>query len=116
MFHKVVIVDGKNHLLGRLASYIARELENGQKIVVVRCESILRSGSLFRNKLAYMEFLHKRMSTNPKKGPIHNRAPSRILWRAVRGMLKHKSPKGAAALGRLKVFDGVPLTYNEKRM
>ena len=115
MFRKLVIIDAKGHLMGRLCSYIAKELVNGQKVVIVRADEILISGSLFRNKLKYMEFIHKRMSTNPKKGPIHNRAPSRIIWRAVRGMLKHKSPKGAAALGRLKVFDGVPLSYNGKK-
>lgn len=115
MFRKLVVVDAKGHLLGRLASYIAKELQNGQRIVVVRADEVLISGSLFRNKLKFMDFLHKRMSTNPKKGPIHNRSPARILWRTVRGMLKHKSPKGAAALGRLKCFDGVPLSYNGRK-
>ena len=50
MFQKVVIVDGRGHLLGRLASVLAKELLNGQKVVVVRCEEINISGSLFRNK------------------------------------------------------------------
>jgi ribosomal protein L13 len=40
-----VIVDGKGHLLGRLASVVAKQILNGQKIVVVRCEQILMSGS-----------------------------------------------------------------------
>lgn len=30
-------------------------------------------------------------------------------------MLPHKSPKGAAALGRLKVFEGVPAPYDTKK-
>ena len=50
MFQKVVIVDGRGHLLGRLASILAKELLNGQKVVVVRTEEINISGSLFRNK------------------------------------------------------------------
>jgi len=62
-----------------------------------------------------MDFLRKRMSTNPKKGPIHDRNPARIVWRVIRGMLPHKTPKGAAALGRLKCFDGVPLSLNAKK-
>lgn len=115
MFKKQVVVDAKGHLSGRLASYVAKELLKGQRVVVVRAEKLLISGSLFRNKTKYMQFLNKRMSTNPKKGPIHHRAPSRVFWRVVRGMLPHKTPKGAAALGRLKCFDGVPLTYNQKK-
>lgn len=115
MFKRLVVVDAKGHLMGRLASYVAKELLSGQRIVIVRAEKVLISGSLFRNKTKYMNFLNKRMSTNPKKGPIHYRAPSRHLWRVIRGMLPHKTPKGAAALGRLKCFDGIPLTYNSKK-
>ena len=59
-----------------------------------------------------MEFHDKRMSTNPKKGPIHQRTPSQILLRKIRGMIPHKTPKGAAALGRVKCFDGCPLSLN----
>ena len=36
-------------------------------------------------------------------GPFHLRAPSRIFWRTVRGMLPHKTKRGAEALNRLKV-------------
>jgi large subunit ribosomal protein L13Ae len=111
----VVVVDAKGHLLGRTASYVAKQLEQGQRVVIVRCEHMLMSGSHFRSKLKYMDFLRKRMSTNPKKGPIHQKAPSRIVWRVIRGMIPHKTPKGAAAMGRLKCFDGVPLSFNSKK-
>lgn len=43
------------------------------------------------------------------------RAPSRILWRTVRGMIPHKTPRGAAALERLKAFEGVPAPYDKVR-
>lgn len=67
--------------------------------------------------MKYERFLRKRMNTQPKKGPIHFRAPARILWRTVRGMLPHKTARGAAALERLKAFEGVPPPYDKvKRM
>ena len=115
MFEKEIVVDARGHLLGRLASYVAKELLNGQKIIVVRCEQIMRSGSLFRNKLKYHEFLNKTHNSNPKIGFSHYRSPSRIFWRTVRGMLPHKTARGAAALGRLKTFEGVPFPYDHKR-
>jgi len=115
MVKAVVVVDGKGHLKGRLASYVAKELLNGQRVTVVRCEQVLMSGSLFRNKLKYMEFMHKTMSSNPSKGVQHHRAPSRVIWRCIRGMLPHKTKRGAAALGRLKCFDGCPLSWNSKK-
>ena len=46
-----IVIDGKGHLLGRLASIISKQILNGQKIVVVRCEEINISGSFFRNKV-----------------------------------------------------------------
>uniref|UniRef100_A0A7N4PHR2 Large ribosomal subunit protein uL13 n=1 Tax=Sarcophilus harrisii TaxID=9305 RepID=A0A7N4PHR2_SARHA len=56
------------------------------------------------------------MNTNPSRGPYHFRAPSRIFWRTVRGMLPHKTKRGQAALERLKVFDGIPHPTTRKRM
>jgi large subunit ribosomal protein L13Ae len=45
MFEKQVVIDGKGHLFGRLASVIAKELLSGQQIVVLRCEQIVITGS-----------------------------------------------------------------------
>merc|ERR1711921_60682 len=114
-FVPVRVIDAKNHLLGRLSATIAKSLLNGQKVVVVRCEGILISGNFYRNKLKYLAFLRKRIRTNPKKGPFHFRAPSKILWRTVRGMLPHKLKRGAEALDRLKVFEGIPPPYDMQK-
>lgn len=48
-----VVVDGKGHLLGRLASIVAKQLLNGQKVVVVRCEALNISGEFFRSKRTF---------------------------------------------------------------
>jgi len=115
MFEKVVVVDARGHLLGRLASTVAKELLNGQKVVLVRCEEINISGSLFRNKLKYFEFLRKRTNTCPRAGPFHYRAPSRIIWRVIRGMMPHKTERGKAALDRLKVYEGIPHPFDKMK-
>ena len=116
MFEKEIIIDAKGHLLGRLAAVIAKELLSGQRVVVVRAEKFVLSGSLFRRKTAYLEFLNKKHLTNPKRsGPYHFKAPARLFWRAVRGMLPHKTQRGKAALERLKVFEGIPHPYSLKK-
>ncbi|KAH0733890.1 hypothetical protein KY285_009597 [Solanum tuberosum] len=112
-----IVVDARHHMLGRLSSILAKELLNGQRVVVVRCEEICLSGGLVRQKMKYLRFLRKRMNTKPSHGPIHFRAPSKILWRTIRGMIPHKTKRGAAALARLKVYEGVPPPYDKiKRM
>jgi large subunit ribosomal protein L13Ae len=116
-FERVVVIDGKGHLMGRLASVVAKELLKGQAIVVVRCEDLEMAGPFYRNKLRYLTFLRKRVMTNPARGPFHLRAPSRIFWRCVRGMLPHKTARGAAALQRMQVYEGIPSPYDRmKRM
>jgi hypothetical protein len=52
-----VVIDGKGHLLGRLSSIVAKQLLNGQKVVVVRCEALNISGEFFRAKRT----LHSRL-------------------------------------------------------
>jgi large subunit ribosomal protein L13Ae len=100
-------------MLGRLASVIAKELLNGQRIVLVRTEEMNISGSLFRNKLKFAQFLRKRTATNPTRGHWHMRSPSKILWRVIRGMIPHKTKRGQAALDRLKAFEGIPHPFNK---
>ncbi|KAI9317760.1 60S ribosomal protein L16 [Dichotomocladium elegans] len=113
-FEKVVVIDGKGHLLGRLASIVSKQALSGQKVVVVRCEELNVSGEFFRNKLKYHAYLHKQNRVNPRRGgPFHFRAPSRILYKAIRGMIPHKTARGAAALERIKLFEGVPPPYDK---
>ncbi len=47
-----IVIDAKGHLLGRLASVIAKQLLSGQKLTVVRCEEINVSGHIFRQKVS----------------------------------------------------------------
>ena len=116
-FEREIVIDAKGHLLGRLATTIAKQLLNGQKIVVVRCEEINISGEFFRNKLKYLAYLRKACRYNPTRGPFHFRAPSRILYKSIRGMVPNKTARGAAALERLKVFEGIPPPFDKvKRM
>ena len=107
-YKKSIVIDGRGHLLGRLASAVAKQLLRGQHITVVRAEEIMISGPKMRNKLRFMAFLNKRCNVRPSHGAIHYRSPHRIFWRTVRGMLPHKTARGALALSHLKVVDGIP--------
>ena len=109
------MIDAKGHLLGRLASTVAKNILIGNKVVVVRCEAINMSGNFYRNKLKYLKFLKLRCNVNPLRGPFHFRAPSKIFWRTVRGMVAHKTERGKAALKRLQTFEGVPPPYDKKK-
>merc|ERR1719472_774447 len=85
MFEKLVVIDCRGHLLGRLASFVAKEALAGQK----------------------------RMSTNPRRGPFHHRSPADMLMRTIRGMLPHKIYRGSAAFQRVKAVDGMPAPFDK---
>ena len=115
MFNKETVIDGKGHIMGRLASYVAKQLLSGHKIIVVRCERINLTGSVQYNRLKFREYLNKSLLTNPRKGHKHYRSPSRVFFKAVRGMLPRKTIRGEQAMSRLKVFEGIPHPYDRKK-
>merc|ERR1712188_49379 len=113
MFEKLVVIDCRGHLLGRLASFVAKEALAGQKIMLVRAEEINISGSFIRNKLHLLMKKQKRMSTNHRSGPFHHRSPADMLMRTIRGMLPHKIYRGSAAFQRVKAVDGMPAPFDK---
>ncbi|KAJ3430492.1 60S ribosomal protein L13A-RELATED [Anaeramoeba flamelloides] len=109
------IIDGSGHIMGRLASVIAKQLLSGNRVIVVRCEEIIIVGPWSRTREKYCQWKRKRTSVRPNHGPFHYREPSRIFWKSVRGMLPHKTFRGTAALKRLKVFEGIPAPYDKRQ-
>merc|ERR550525_760267 len=55
------------------------------------------------------------MNSNPRRGPFHYKAPARILWRTIRGMIPYKTARGAAAMDRLRTFEGIPNPYDRMK-
>ena len=90
-----------------------KDVEENQK----RVQDINISGSFYRNKLKYLDKRRKCTNTNPAHGPFHFRAPGKIFYRCVRGMIPHKTHRGKCAMERLKCFEGIPEPYDKmKRM
>lgn len=104
-----VIVDLKDHMIGRAAAVIAKQLLLGKKVTVVRSDEACIAGAEIRNKIKYLNFLRKKHTTNPKKGPHHRRSPSDVFTRVVRGMLPYYTKRGKLAIRRLRVYEGIPL-------
>jgi len=60
-------------------------------------------------------FRRHRMNTNPRRGPFHYTAPSRMFYRVVRGMIPHKTCRGKLAMNLLHCYDGMPQRYQHIR-
>ena len=102
------IIDADNMVVGRLASYVAKNLLKGEEIVIVNAEKSVIVGN---KKRIIEEYMARRNIGSVRKGPYYPRMPDRILRRTVRGMLPIKKAKGKDAYKRLKVYMGVPKEF-----
>jgi large subunit ribosomal protein L13 len=103
--NQVTLVNADGLILGRMASVVAKNLLNGQRVVIVNAEKAIISGKKKSKVAEAKEFLDV---GGVGQGPFHYRRPDRIIRKTVRGMLPFKQPKGKTALKRLKVFISVP--------
>ncbi len=107
------IIDGTNAILGRLASYVAKEALKGEEIIILNCEQIIITGN---KKNIEKEFLEKRGRVGSgQRGPKISRLSIKIVKRAMRGMLPHKDKRGKDALRRIKCFVGVPNEFEKSK-
>lgn len=106
-----LVIDGKGHIVGRLAAKVAKLVREGYEVVVVRAEGTIFSSPLERMLKIYKDKHRKRCLVNPKKGPFTHKEPSKCFRRVVRGMLNYKGKMGGEDYARVKVYDGIPLEY-----
>ena len=108
------IIDGKNAVLGRLASYAAKEALKGEEIKIVNCKDVIITG---KRKSIEDEFKEKRKRVGSgQKGPKISRTSEKIVKRAIRGMLPdHRQGRGREAFKRIMCFTGVPEEFKESK-
>ena len=109
------IINGQDVILGRLASYIAKEALRGEEIVVVNCEKVIITGS---RKNVEKEIHEKRSKVGSgQKGPKHSKLGERVVKRTIRGMLPNqRSGRGREAWKRIKCYTGIPKEFEGKEM
>jgi len=108
------IIDGKNAILGRLASYVAKEALNGEEIVILNCGQVIITGNR-KNIRENFENRKKRIGSG-QKGPKHSILAEKIVKRAIRGMLPdHRKGRGKVAYRRIKCYVGIPKEFQDAK-
>jgi len=101
------VIDGKDAVLGRLASYVAKEALKGEEIAIINSEQIKITGSYKDIKEDFDASKNKKGSTF--KGPEISIKTEKIVKRVIRGMLpNHREGRGKQALHRVKCYKGLP--------
>ena len=107
------VIDGTNHIMGRLATHVAKELINGEDIVIVNSEHIVITGG---KEAILQDYKERRARGKTRKGPYYPRMPDRLFKRTVRGMLPYQEPRGRTAFKKLSVYIGVPEDLNAAKV
>ena len=104
------VIDGKNAILGRLASYVSKQALKGEEIIILNCGEIVVTGNKKNIKEGFEE--RRRRTGSSQKGPKHSKINSRIVKRVIRGMLPdHRKGRGKTAFKRIKCYEGIPKEF-----
>jgi large subunit ribosomal protein L13 len=107
----IKVYDADEMVVGRLGSKVAKAALLGDNVVIVNAEKAIITGNHRSLISEYKKKQDIRTSSNPRRGPFHNRRPDMMVRRMIRGMLPWPKPRGKAAYKRIKVFIGVPEQY-----
>tara|TARA_Y100000034_G_scaffold20729_2_gene23767 strand:+ start:2722 stop:3117 length:396 start_codon:yes stop_codon:yes gene_type:complete len=108
------IIDGKDAILGRLASYVAKEALKGEDIVILNCEQVIITGN---KKNIEENFKEKRGRVGSgQKGPKHSRTSEKIVKRTIRGMLPdHRKGRGKMTYKKIRCYVSVPKEFQDAK-
>ena len=109
---KLKVIDGEGAILGRLASYVAKEALKGEEIAILNCNKVIISG----NKKTIEKNFHEKRGRvgSSQKGPKHSRVAYKIVKRTIRGMLpEHRFGRGREAFKRIKCYNETPKEFEK---
>ena len=108
-----IVVDATGAVLGRVASFAAKQSLLGKEVAVVNCSNALVTGN---KKMILDEYKEARARGGSSlKGPFFPKSPERIMKRAIRGMLSYKEGRGNAAFKRIRCHNELPQELSSKQ-
>lgn len=111
---KEIIIDGEHAVMGRLASFVAKESMKGFKIDIVNADKVIIVGNPTDIIAKYL--WKKNLGGSNLSGPFVHANPEKIMKRAIRGMLDYKKMRGRTAFRRVKCYNGIPKEFEGKKM
>lgn len=106
-----MIIDAKNQIVGRIATFAAKQALLGQKVDIINCEHAIITG---RKEGIQAKYKERRDRGDPHHGPYQPRLSDRIVRRAIRGMLPYKQERGKKAFARIMCYIGAPKNIEGK--
>lgn len=101
----MIVIDGKDLILGRLATKVAKLAITGEEVKIVNCEDVVIVG---KKAEIFAKYKQRAARGTHSTGPFLHRGPDRIVRRSIRGMIPYKTPAGIAAYRRVMCYVGNP--------
>lgn len=109
-----IIINAENAVLGRLASYTAKQALFGKEVIIVNSNLVIVQG----RKGGILDGFRKKRARGGSglKGPLYPSQPEKILKRTIRDMLPYKQARGREALKRVRCYNSIPKELEDKKM
>ena len=111
---KEIVIDATETILGRLASYVAKQALLGKKVTILNCANVIVTG----NPKSIQKHYYERRNRGGAnfKGPYFPQQAFRIVKRTIRGMLPYRRGRGQDAVKNIICYDNVPEKFQEAKM
>lgn len=107
----MIVIDAKDAIAGRMASYVAKNALKGETVVICNAGEAVISGN---SKVIVDKYRVKRGmqdKANPEHSPKFPRRPDLFLKKMIKGMLPKKVARGKLAAKRVLVYRDAPAQY-----
>jgi len=111
--HNEIVIDATNAVLGRLASFAAKQALLHKKVIIVNCAAAIVTGNRKNVIEEYKEI--RATGGSSLAGPFFPKNPERIMKRTIRGMVSYKQGRGLDALKRVICYNNVPEQYQNAK-
>ena len=114
MAEKHIVLDAKDAIVGRLASFAAKEARRGARVDIINAEKAIMSGN--RTEILARYAYRSTYIGNIRRGPYTKRRPDMFVRRIVRGMLPFDKSDGRDAFRRVMCYMGVPKNFESAKI
>lgn len=108
----MIVINAENLILGRMATFVAKQALLGQEVRIINAEKAVVSG---KKATVIREAQTAANRGTPTKGPFIPKKADRYVRRAIRGMLPHRETKGAIAYKRILCYVGIPEEFKDAK-
>ena len=109
-----IIINADSAVLGRVASYAAKQALLGKEVIVVNAEKSIIIGQ--RPRIIERYRIRKRRGGSNLKGPYISANAEKLLKRTIRGMLPYHQGRGREALKRVRCYNDIPKEIENEKM